>query len=245
MYDPILVALDGSSRAEQVLPHAADLAATVGRRVVLLQVIEPPTAAFESSLDRDRHTHVEWERVSRYLAGQLAQLQEQGTTALTEVAEGAPSEIIVQRAAEMSAGLIAMSTRGKGGLGRLIFGSVATAVARSAACPVFVIRPTIRGRVLGPRRQILAIVGGGDTVDAGVPGHAAVFTSHWAAALTLLRTTVSVAALRAGSGPGPHPRELVARERLDAAIEVAELGRDLRERCPSCTRQCEGLAKGT
>jgi nucleotide-binding universal stress UspA family protein len=73
-------------------------------------------------------------------------------------------------------------------------------------------------------------VGEGDTIDAGAPGHAAAWARRSGAALTLLRTSVSVAALRAGSGPGSHPRQLVARQRLDAALGVAELARDLRER---------------
>src|ERR1051326_7533084 len=118
MYDPILVALDGSRRAEHVLPHAADLSRTFGGRVILLQVIEPPNTAFGSSLDPDRYTSMEHARVSRYLARQVVQLQERGATALTEVAHGVPSEIIVQRAAEIGTGLIAISTRGRGGLGR-------------------------------------------------------------------------------------------------------------------------------
>jgi len=231
MYDPILVALDGSRRAEHVLPHVAALAAQFGARVILLRAVDPPSTAFSSPAESLRFARLEQQRVSTYLARVRAQSQDGGIATVAEAPEGAPADTIVQRAAEVGAGLIAISTRGRGGLGRLLFGSVATAVARTAPCPVFVVRPTIRTTgVPGPPRQILALVGDGDTVDAGPPAHAAAWARCSGAALTLLRTTASVAALRAGSGPGPHPRVLVARERLDAAVAVAELAQHLRER---------------
>jgi nucleotide-binding universal stress UspA family protein len=225
MYDPILVALDGSRRAEHVLPYVAAMAAGTGSRVILLRAIDPPRAGFNSPADSQQRL------ASSYLARVNAPLQNRGIASTTEVLQGTPVDIIVGRAADVRAGLIAISTRGRGGLGRLIFGSVATAVTRTATRPIFVVRPSLKGTgELHPPQRILALVGDGDTIDAGPAGHAAGLAHRYGAALTLLRTSVSVAALRAGSGPGPHPRELVARHRLDAAVAVAELARDLRER---------------
>jgi nucleotide-binding universal stress UspA family protein len=94
-----------------------------------------------------------------------------------------------------------------------------------------VVRPTARHTSdPGLVRRILVLVRAGDTVDAGATSHAVAFAERSTAALTLLRTTLPVSALRAGSGPGPHPRELVARARLDAAVGVAELAQQLRAR---------------
>ena len=231
MYDPILVPLDGSRRAEHVVAYVAALAASTGSHVILLRAIDPPNTAFSSSADRARLANLEQRRASNYLARVSAELQARGIVTSTDVFEGTPAEMIVRRAADVGAGLIAISTRGRGGLGRLLFGSVATAVARTAMQPVFVVRPALKSTAeVRPPQRILALVSDGDTIDAGPAGHAAAFARRYGAALTLLRTSVPIAALRAGSGRGSHPRELIARHRLDAALAVAELARDLRER---------------
>jgi nucleotide-binding universal stress UspA family protein len=60
----------------------------------------------------------------------------------TGVRRGVPGEEIVAAARECEADLIAMSTHGRGGLGRLVFGSVAQDVLRRAEIPVFLMRTT-------------------------------------------------------------------------------------------------------
>jgi nucleotide-binding universal stress UspA family protein len=58
----------------------------------------------------------------------------------TEVAEGDPAELIVARAAELGADLIAMGTHGLSALGRVFLGSVARRVVQHAPCPVLTVR---------------------------------------------------------------------------------------------------------
>jgi nucleotide-binding universal stress UspA family protein len=60
----------------------------------------------------------------------------------TEVRRGEPVEEIVRGAREVGADLIAMTTHGRSGFGRLLFGSVAEAVLREAELPVFLMRMT-------------------------------------------------------------------------------------------------------
>ena len=60
----------------------------------------------------------------------------------------------MRRAREFGAGLIAMTTHGRGGLGRLMFGSVADAVLRHAPCPVLLVG--VREPAAGPGPLILA-----------------------------------------------------------------------------------------
>jgi nucleotide-binding universal stress UspA family protein len=60
----------------------------------------------------------------------------------SRVRRGNPAEEIVAAARESGADLIAMSTHGRGGLGRLVFGSVAQAVLRHVDMPVFLMRAT-------------------------------------------------------------------------------------------------------
>jgi nucleotide-binding universal stress UspA family protein len=56
------------------------------------------------------------------------------------VAEGEAADAIVEQAAENGANLIIMSSHGRGGLGRLVFGSVADAVLRHSPVPVLLLR---------------------------------------------------------------------------------------------------------
>jgi Universal stress protein family len=75
MYDPILVALDGSRRSEHVLPYMAAMAASTGNRVILLRAIDPPSTAFSSPADSLRFANLEQRHASNYLARVRAPLQ--------------------------------------------------------------------------------------------------------------------------------------------------------------------------
>jgi nucleotide-binding universal stress UspA family protein len=138
----ILVPLDGSELAEAALPRVAALARASGARVTLLQVVGPPAPELRPSevagLPEDDEALAE--RARRYLAGAAARLSEQGVGVETEVAFGWPAERIGAAAAEGHADLIAMSTHARGGLDRLIVGSVADQVLRRAEVPVLLVR---------------------------------------------------------------------------------------------------------
>ena len=71
------------------------------------------------------------------LAGRL---RRRGLAVTHEHHEGLAADVIVARARESRAALIAMTTHGRGGLGRLLFGSTADAVLRHAPCPVLLVR---------------------------------------------------------------------------------------------------------
>jgi nucleotide-binding universal stress UspA family protein len=93
--------------------------------------------------------HVELEDVEgrqrdaeEYLAPLAVELRNKGLRATIQVRRGEPDEEIVRVAKETGADLIAMSTHGRSGLGRLLFGSVAEAVLRHADVPVFLLRAT-------------------------------------------------------------------------------------------------------
>lgn len=68
------------------------------------------------------------------------ELSEEGLAVETEVAEGDPAEVIVDRAAELGVGLVAMGTHGRSPLGRVFLGSVARRVVQHAPCPVLTVR---------------------------------------------------------------------------------------------------------
>ena len=144
MYKRALVALDGSPVAETIMPFILEIAGPLDLEVVLLRVIQPvPPVVIEGS----RHVEVEDLEARRidaeeYLAPLAVELRGKGVRVTTAVRRGVPAEEIVAAALEAGADLIAMSTHGRGGLGRIIFGSVAQAVLRQAHVPVFLLRAT-------------------------------------------------------------------------------------------------------
>ena len=123
-------------------------------RVILLRVVEPYSTALREALPgmpawpsielaadvAQERANAEHEAAKRYLTTVIDRLQAQRVSAEAAIAEGAPAPEIVRYASDHGADLIAMSTHGRGGMARLVFGSVADEVLRSAACPVLLIR---------------------------------------------------------------------------------------------------------
>jgi nucleotide-binding universal stress UspA family protein len=75
-----------------------------------------------------------------YLNGVAARLRELNLTVDIEHPEGNAADAIVDRARALGVNLILMTTHGRGGLGRAVFGSVADSVIRHSPCPVLLIR---------------------------------------------------------------------------------------------------------
>jgi nucleotide-binding universal stress UspA family protein len=136
----VFVPLDGSVFAETALPHATALAKAFGARLTLAQGI-----AHLGALDAS-HASVNPKRLARerveaetYLGERARAVRAAGVeTEVAVVTEPGLAEAIAARAPDE---VIVMTTNGKGGLDRAVFGSVADKVVRSATCPVLVIRP--------------------------------------------------------------------------------------------------------
>jgi nucleotide-binding universal stress UspA family protein len=138
------VALDGSRVAEAMIPFILEIAGPLYMEVVLVRVNRPVVPAV---IEGSRHVIVEDPETSRvdaeeYLAPLAVELRKKGVRVRTQVRRGQPSEEIVLAARETGADLIAMTTHGRSGFGRLLFGSVAEAVLRESRLPVFLMRVT-------------------------------------------------------------------------------------------------------
>jgi nucleotide-binding universal stress UspA family protein len=158
MYEHLLVALDGSKAAEHVLPHAESLAKAFGSRITLLSAsIAAETLLAQSAtsgspgvgdvappMDPTPILEAEQQAAAEYLAKVEAQLRAQGLNVDSEHPEGDAADLIVQRANELGVTLILMTTHGRSGLARAVFGSVADAVLRHASCAVLLVRITDR-----------------------------------------------------------------------------------------------------
>lgn len=153
MYERILVGLDGSEIAERVLPHVAALAKAFGSTVIVLRATtSPERLAAELSPGLDVATPVlldpseildeERAEIAGYLESVAGRLRGDGLTVQTDEPPGDAATEIVQRAKDLGASLIAMTTHGRTGLGRLVFGSVAQSVLTHATCPVLLVRVT-------------------------------------------------------------------------------------------------------
>ena len=156
MYGKILVPLDGSKLAEVVLPYVQELARRFDSEVTLIQVIAPlsklvaetmpaalePTGAgaavgLEAASEALK---AEREDARTYLEGVVGRLKAEKIKVQAEIVEGTAGDTIVEYAHGHAMDLIAMSTHGRSGLRRLVFGSVADQVLRRAGTPVLLIR---------------------------------------------------------------------------------------------------------
>ena len=142
MYKRVLVPLDGSPLAEAIIPFLIEIAGSLDMSIVLMRVLEPiPVTVVEGV----RQAMIDIGEARRhdaegYLESVAATLRARGIEASYEVRSGRPDLQIVETAREVGADLIAMSTHGRSGLGRLLFGSVAEQVLRHAEVPVFMMR---------------------------------------------------------------------------------------------------------
>jgi nucleotide-binding universal stress UspA family protein len=152
VYGKILVPLDGSELAEGVLPYVRELAGRFDSEVVLLQVVTPvsrllaetaPVSMGEATLGAEAASEAaeaERKEAMSYLEGVVRRLKAGNVSARWEVIEGIAGDVIVEYAHREGVDLIAMSTHGRSGLVRLVYGSVADHVLRHAGTPVLLVR---------------------------------------------------------------------------------------------------------
>ena len=150
----IIVPVDGSPLAEQVLPHAAQLAQLMGLTVTLLRVT-PPMEKYHGVVGHNRFEGISGfqfdtyeglvieadSQAMRYLDGLEKDLYSMGVASVTKrIVRGLADATIIDLARQLPGNLVAMTTHGRSGIGRWVLGSVADGVVRHSGNPVFVIR---------------------------------------------------------------------------------------------------------
>lgn len=143
MYKQLLVPLDGSALAEEALVHARNLAAQFGSEVILFRVVVSPYAIAAPDLILAGYDAADenFAKVAQeYLDGVAAALQAAGLQASSRICEGPVAEAILDHATDAGVDMIVMSTHGRGGLSRWVYGSVADRVLQAAPCPVLLVR---------------------------------------------------------------------------------------------------------
>ena len=150
-YARILVPVDGSVLAEGVLPHVVSLAKRYGSTVQLVRAYSTPPSLIAASaassmpgsgpmLDAGPYIEAGKQEADLCLLRLADQLEEAGVTVERRRLDGSAGESIVAEARAGGADLIAMTTHGRGGLGRLVLGSVADYVLQHAPCPLLLLR---------------------------------------------------------------------------------------------------------
>jgi nucleotide-binding universal stress UspA family protein len=145
--EEVLVPLDGSRRAEAVLPTALGVATLFGARLALFQAVEPVAVtvnvpivfppAFDEELPSLRRREAQ-----DYLDDVAERVNASGVETRASAVLSASALDGIQAAARSPAvGMIALATQGHGGLRRLVLGSVADKLVRTGELPVLVTRP--------------------------------------------------------------------------------------------------------
>jgi nucleotide-binding universal stress UspA family protein len=144
VYNSILVPLDGSKRAEAILPHVENLAQRYNAKVAFLQVVEPaPVVVGPEGAYTALHQHELAKRTKQaesYLAARQGEFSEKGIEARTRVVYGPVVEAIIDAAEAEDADLIAIASHGRSGLSRVFYGSVAAGVLHRVDRPLLLIR---------------------------------------------------------------------------------------------------------
>ncbi len=141
----IMVPLDGSELAEAALPTAVELVDMHDAELWLIQAVELPELWGEEFVSAETVASLpsieEQESMARaYLEKTAAPLRTDGRMVRLHVETGHPAAVIASVAAAQSIDTIVMSTHGRSGLSRWVFGSVAEKVVRTVDCPVLLVR---------------------------------------------------------------------------------------------------------
>jgi nucleotide-binding universal stress UspA family protein len=146
MYKKILVPLDGSERAETILAHVEALARCCDSEVIFLEVVVPevvftPTHGMIRDIRLEEQKLAEHvDRAKAYLSGLEEEFKKKHIQARSLVEVGSVVQMIIDRAEEEGADLIAMASHGRAGLSHVFYGSVAAGVLHRVDRPLLLVR---------------------------------------------------------------------------------------------------------
>jgi nucleotide-binding universal stress UspA family protein len=142
MIRKILIPLDGSALAQKALPYAEELAHRFEAELLLARVIQSTPVVVEYGVPAYELDFTQlYKEAELYLDSIKGELRERHIPAQTLVLGDRPvAEGIIDLARDKEIDLIVMSTHGRSGLSRWVFGSVASKVLEHAPCPVYLVR---------------------------------------------------------------------------------------------------------
>lgn len=141
MYNIIVAPLDGSKRAEKILPHIEELSKRFEAKIILVQVVEPPKVISDESIsqyvkDLDKLKL----EADTYLSNIAEKFQSKKIQTELRVEHGQPVKNILQIVEKERADLIAIASHGRSGISRVFYGSVAASLLHRVDRPLLLIR---------------------------------------------------------------------------------------------------------
>ncbi|MGH7855213.1 MAG: universal stress protein [Candidatus Binatia bacterium] len=190
MYSKILVPLDTSKTAEQVLPHARYLAGKLGISVELLTVIDIAEIGRRIAADKAPVLNTLIENAVRSSESYLGAIAGtfSGVDVRVTVEKGVPDETIIEKGEADRSMLLAMATHGRSGLDRFLLGSVAEKVLRATANPLLLARAAqeVKWEGEGGFKTIIVPLDGSEVAEKVLPT-VAVMAKHLGAEVMLVR----------------------------------------------------------
>jgi nucleotide-binding universal stress UspA family protein len=245
-YQPILVTLDGSELAEAALPYAEALGGIFNASLHLVAVVERESGGPFAPASEIRAQLAQWqvEGTKEYLATIARKVASHGVVAETETVEtssGHADEEILAAAARSAAGTIVMATHGRGGMQRLILGSVADKVMRAAKLPTLLVSPSedqlTRGAV---KLRVVAVPLDGSPFAEGAFAPAAAIAAAAGAELLLVRVESPLLTTTAAY---PYVPDLQAVE-AQLMREARQYLEGVQERLPSTIQSDVAVLRG-
>jgi len=144
MYKKILVPLDGSKRAEAILPHVKNLALRFKAKIIFFIVIEPRNfiehkkAIWIKEHDEKRDHQIK--ETKSYLNSLKKQFREEGIKVQSLIGYGPVVKAILDVAKNESANLLAMASHGRSGVPGTFYGSISAGVLQRIDRPMLLIR---------------------------------------------------------------------------------------------------------
>jgi len=144
MYHTILLPLDGSKRAEAILPHIEELALRYKAKVIFIQVIESTPLAMVAdggSMDAYQYALKEQEKEAEaYLSDLREVFRKKGINTRINICHGSVVAEIIKAAENENVDIVALASHGRTGLSRVFYGSVAAGILHRIDRPLLLIR---------------------------------------------------------------------------------------------------------
>ena len=151
MFKKVLVCLDGSGYAEEILPYIMEEGKAFGK-IVLLNVVMTPVINLPVGVPGESIGPVQTEAMLKrfkevledapyYLEEKAKALREKGLKVATAIVQGTPSREIINYARENGVTLIAIATHGHSGFREITMGSTAEYVLKNSGLPVLLFTP--------------------------------------------------------------------------------------------------------
>lgn len=139
-FNRILIAVDSSAAAAHAGEIGIDLARSLAAEVALVHAVDPGAASIPETGVPASELLSRAEQEGRALLTVFSALVQSSAPPFEFVEVGKPADVILKVAAEWRAELIVIASHGRGGVRRLVLGSVAEGVMRHSTCPVVVVR---------------------------------------------------------------------------------------------------------